>query len=40
MDSSDFEWVEWLALTDLIPDQMTFPIDKVVVTELKESLLK
>jgi len=27
-------------LTDLIPDQMTFPIDKIVVTELKESLLK
>jgi 8-oxo-dGTP diphosphatase len=40
MDSSDFERVEWLALTDLTPDQMTFPIDKVVVTELKESLLK
>jgi 8-oxo-dGTP pyrophosphatase MutT (NUDIX family) len=40
MDSSDFEWVEWLALTDLIPDQMTFPIDKIVVTELKDSLLK
>ena len=40
MDSSDFEWVEWIALTDLIPDQMTFPIDKIVVTELKESLLK
>ena len=40
MDSSDFEWVEWRALTDLIPDQMTFPIDKIVVTELKDSLLK
>jgi len=40
LDSSDFEWVEWRALTDLIPDQMTFPIDKIVVTELKDSLLK
>lgn len=40
MDSTDFERVEWLALTDLNPDQMTFPIDKLVVTELKESLLK
>lgn len=40
LDSSDFECVEWHALTDLIPDNMTFPIDKIVVTELKESLLK
>ncbi|MFN4951303.1 MAG: NUDIX domain-containing protein [Flavobacteriales bacterium] len=40
LDSSDFECVEWHALTDLIADNMTFPIDKIVVTELKESLLK
>lgn len=40
MDSTDFERVEWLALTELIPDKMTFPIDKVVVTKLRESLLK
>jgi 8-oxo-dGTP diphosphatase len=40
LDSSDFECVEWHALTDLIPDNMTFPIDKIVVTELKVSLLK
>lgn len=39
VDSSDFERVAWIPLNELSEQLVTFPIDKNVVTILRESLL-
>lgn len=39
VDSSDFERVGWIPLNELSEQLVTFPIDKNVVTILRESLL-